>query len=558
MSISEAVFPTETQEPAGTGQAPPTHQALRRVEEAFGVEFSLVDGRSGELVYSSPDQPGENEQVWAELCRQIAERGRPQLLAEEPPFVVLAVPLPEADGQVLVAVGTFVTHPAPAADDVTRAAQRLGLEPETAVGWASRQTAWAPEALERVSRLAMEQMAADTRIRELEEETDKLSVNLVATYEEISLLYRITQNLRISQSEEELGRVAIEWMQDVLPAEGLAIQLLPVAKEEECLTHRGRTESVTLGFGQCPVDDAQFARLVDHLDLAARNRPTVVNPPATQDPTWPYPEVRQMIVAPLAEGANVFGWLAAFNHTSGEEFGTVEASLLNSVGAILGIHGGNIELYRQQSELLAGIVRALTSSIDAKDPYTCGHSDRVARVAVRLAQELGCDQKTVETIYLSGLLHDIGKIGIDDSVLRKPGKLTDEEYEHIKTHVRIGHRILLDLKKLDDVLPVVLYHHESWDGSGYPGRLTGEEIPLPARIVAVADAFDAMGSDRPYRKRMPDEKIDGIFRSGAGRQWDSQVVDAFFRAREDIRGIVQSDQDATPTSGRDPDGRRRR
>ncbi|HUT91884.1 MAG TPA: HD-GYP domain-containing protein [Thermoguttaceae bacterium] len=543
MSISEAVFPTETQEPAGTGQAPPAHQALRRVEEAFGVEFSLVDGRSGELVYSSPDQPGENEQVWAELCRQIAERGRPQFLAEEPPLVVLAVPLPEADGQVLVGVGTFVTHPTPAADDVTRAAQRLGLEPETAVGWAWRQTPWAPEALERVSRLATEQMSADVRIRELEEETDKLSVNLVATYEEISLLYRITQNLRISQSEEELGRVAIEWMQDVLPAEGLAIQLLSVAKEEECLTHRGRTESVTLGFGQCPIDDAQFARLVDHLDLGTRNRPTVVNPPATQDPTWPCPEVRQMIVAPLAEGANVFGWLAAFNHTSGEEFGTVEASLLSSVGAILGIHGGNIELYRQQSELLAGIVRALTSSIDAKDPYTCGHSDRVARVAVRLAQEIGCDQETVETIYLSGLLHDIGKIGIDDSVLRKPGKLTDEEYEHIKTHVRIGHRILVDLKKLDDVLPVVLYHHESWDGSGYPGRLTGEEIPLPARIVAVADAFDAMGSDRPYRKRMPDEKIDEIFHSGAGRQWDSQVVEAFFRAREDIRRIVQSDQD---------------
>jgi len=109
--------------------------------------------------------------------------------------------------------------------------------------------------------------------------------------------------------------------------------------------------------------------------------------------------------------------------------------------------------------------------------------------------------------------------------------------------VRIGHRILRDLKKLDDVLPVVLYHHESWDGSGYPGRLAGEEIPMAARIVAVADAFDAMGSDRPYRKRMPDEKIDEIFHSGAGRQWDAQVVDAFFRARDDIRRIVQGDTD---------------
>ena len=211
------------------------------------------------------------------------------------------------------------------------------------------------------------------------------------------------------------------------------------------------------------------------------------------------------------------------------------------MGAILGIHSGNIELYRQQSELLAGVVRALTSAIDAKDPYTCGHSDRVARIAVRLAQELGCDQKLVDTIYLSGLLHDIGKIGIDDSVLRKPGKLSEEEYEHIKTHVRIGHRILVDLKKLDEVLPVVLYHHESWDGRGYPRRLTGEEIPLSARIVAVADSLDAMGSDRPYRERMPDEKIDDIFRSGAAKQWDAQVVDALLRARDDIREIMRNE-----------------
>jgi HD-GYP domain-containing protein (c-di-GMP phosphodiesterase class II) len=553
MSVSEAALPTEARVPDGAGSAPAARQAPKWVREAFGVELSLVDGRSGDLVHASPDQPGHNGQVWAELCRQIAERGRPDFLADEPPLVVLALPLPEAGGQVLVAVGTFLTRPTPAADEVTRAAERLGLEPKRAIGWASRQIPWSPEALERVSRLVMERTAADARIRELEEETEKLSVNLVATYEEISLLYRITQNLRISQTDEELGRVAIEWMQEALPAEGLAIQLLPVAKEEECLTQRGRTEPGLVSFGRCPVDEGQFAHLVEHLGLTAASRPTVVNPPVTQQPDWPCPDVRQMIVSPVAEGDNLFGWLAAFNHSSGEEFGTVEASLLSSVGAILGIHSGNIELYRQQSELLAGIVRALTSAIDAKDPYTCGHSDRVARVAVRLAQEIGCDQKTIETIYLSGLLHDIGKIGIDDSVLRKPGKLTDEEYEHIKRHVRIGHRILVDLRKLDDVLPVVLYHHESWDGTGYPGRLTGEDIPLAARIVAVADAFDAMGSDRPYRKGMPDEKIDEIFRSGAGRQWDSQVVDAFFRARYDIRQIAETDQGPPPCEPDEPD-----
>ncbi len=545
MSVSEAVFPTPAQVPCGTPHAESARRALQRVRQAFGVEFHLFDGRSGELVRSAPDQPGDNGPLWAELCRQIAERGEPDFLAEEPPLAVLAVPLEADDPRPLVAVAAFVTQPSPVPDDVARAARHLGLVPETAIAWAGDQVPWVPDTLERVSRLVVEQVAADARIRQLERETEQVSVNLVATYEEISLLYRITQNLRISQSDEELGRVAIEWIQEVVPAKGLAIQLLPVVEEDESPNPTGRTESVLLSFGECPLDDARFTRLVEHLGLGAGSRPTVVNAPSLQDPAWPCPEVQQMIAVPLAEGENLFGWLAAFNHADGGEFGTVEASLLSSVGTILGIHSGNIELYRQQSELLAGIVRALTSAIDAKDPYTCGHSGRVAQVAVRLAQELDCDPGTVETLYLSGLLHDIGKIGVEDHILRKPGKLTDEEYEHIKRHVRIGHRILFDLKKLDDVLPVVLYHHESWDGGGYPGRLTGEEIPLPARIVAVADAFDAMGSDRPYRKRMPDEKIDEIFRAGSGRQWDAQVVDAFFRAREDIRRIA-AEGDADP------------
>jgi HD-GYP domain-containing protein (c-di-GMP phosphodiesterase class II) len=315
------------------------------------------------------------------------------------------------------------------------------------------------------------------------------------------------------------------------------IRLLPLGKVGEQLTHQTRTSPVLLTAGT-PVDSQRLAALLEHISGLAGHQPLVVNPPVTERDDWPFPEVRQLIGVPLAESDNLFGWLVAMNHVDGGQFGTVEASLLGSVGAILGIHSGNIELYRQQSELLAGVVRALTSAIDAKDPYTRGHSDRVARIAVRLAQELGYDAKTFNTIYLSGLLHDIGKIGINDAVLRKPGKLTESEYEHIKQHVEIGHRILVDLKKLDDVLPVVLHHHESWDGQGYPGRLALEGIPQQARIVAVADAYDAMGSDRPYRKGLPDAKIDEIFHAGAGKQWDPQVVEAFFRARDDLREIV--------------------
>src|SRR5205823_4417961 len=115
--------------------------------------------------------------------------------------------------------------------------------------------------------------------------------------------------------------------------------------------------------------------------------------------------------------------------------------------------------------------------------------------------------------------HDVGKIGIDQEVLSKPGRLSESEYQHIQTHTQIGFRILEGIKQLDDVLPVVLHHHEAWDGTGYPSRLSGETIPVLARIMAVADSYDAMASDRPYRKGMPEDRVEEIFREGQGKQW---------------------------------------
>jgi HD-GYP domain-containing protein (c-di-GMP phosphodiesterase class II) len=299
---------------------------------------------------------------------------------------------------------------------------------------------------------------------------------------------------------------------------------------------------VLIASGQCPVNNEQFAGLVTQLQLESTSGPLVANCRVTRQAEWPVPEVRQTIVVPMSEGGRVFGWLAVFNHVDDAEFGTVEASLLNSVGAMLGIHSANSDLYHQQAEFLASVVRALTSAIDAKDPYTCGHSDRVARISVRLAKEMGCSKEVLHTLYMAGLLHDIGKIGINDAVLCKPGKLTDEEFEHIKQHPELGYRILADIKQLSNVLPAVLHHHEQWDGRGYPFKLASDQIPQIARIVAVADAYDAMTSDRPYRPGMPIQKVDEIFKNGTAKQWDPRVVEAFFAAHDDICAISNSER----------------
>lgn len=184
---------------------------------------------------------------------------------------------------------------------------------------------------------------------------------------------------------------------------------------------------------------------------------------------------------------------------------------------------------------LIEVVTSLASAIDAKDEYTKGHSSSVSRYSEALARALNLPEKDVERIKLGALLHDIGKIGIPETVLKKPSKLTDEEWEIMKQHPTIGaEKVLLPNESLHDLIPIVKYHHEHWDGSGYPEKLKGEDIPLAARIVSVADAYHALISDRPYRKGMSNEKACEILKVGAGIQWDKNLVREFINISESL------------------------
>jgi putative nucleotidyltransferase with HDIG domain len=543
MLTPDTLAPTDNSTAVKSSQIALTSDLKRLLERSFRTQFTIFDGGTGEILDEASDMPACDWSLRNEICRIVALHGKPEFLDEEDPFIVLALPIPDGKGDSTVAVSIFVTRRIEPGESFERQAEILGLKPEEALQWALRQIPWAPEILQHTCELILDYIESRQCVKELQEETSNLSVHLTGTYEEISLLYRLTHNLKISKSDEELGRITLKWLEEVLPTKGLALQLIPISNIDESVTHSARATTLLITHGDCPVDNEQFSAMIKHLDVEDNYRPVVVNQSITSQEDWPFPSVRQLVVVPMAEGANLFGWLAGFNHLTDMEFGTVEANLLNTVAAILGIHSGNIELYRQQSELLAGFVRAFTSAIDAKDPYTCGHSDRVARIAVRLAKELGCEEMMINTLYLSGLLHDIGKIGINDDVLHKPGKLSKEEYQHIKTHVDIGYRILHDMRNLKEVMPVLLHHHESWDGGGYPQNLSGEQIPFAARIVAVADSYDAMSSDRPYREGMSEAKIEEILRSGAGKQWDPAVINAFFSARDDIHKITQNESD---------------
>ena len=179
-------------------------------------------------------------------------------------------------------------------------------------------------------------------------------------------------------------------------------------------------------------------------------------------------------------------------------------------------------------------VRALSEAVDAKDPYTRGHSERVGVYASRIARELRCNREFIERIYLAGLLHDIGKIGIPDAIIGKPAQLTVAEYDLMKRHPEIGARILEPVAFLADIVPCVRHHHEWYDGSerGYPERLAATEIPYPSRIILVADTVEAMTSDRPYRRALPFGQVIEEIQRFRGTQFDPNAADAFLRLAE--------------------------
>jgi HD-GYP domain-containing protein (c-di-GMP phosphodiesterase class II) len=232
-------------------------------------------------------------------------------------------------------------------------------------------------------------------------------------------------------------------------------------------------------------------------------------------------------------------WAVALSFNPDRRFGLSDLQMMGLAKRMLRNHFRHLRTVHKLKETLIGIVHCLTASVDAKDPYTCGHSERVARIAVRLGQQMQLQKTVLSDIYLAGLLHDIGKIGIKDSVLQKPGKLTDEERRHVQEHPVIGHHLLFRVRQLAHLLPGVRNHHERYDGQGYPDGLSGDDIPLLARVLAVADACDAMMSARPYRRAMPIEQIEAILQHGAGTQWDSQVVAYFMDCRHELYSICQ-------------------
>ena len=387
-------------------------------------------------------------------------------------------------------------------------------------------------------------LAENFQVRALAvEQVETVSAELSQVYEELVLLYKLSTNMRVTETDANFLQIACDSLTEIVNVEGIAILLAKNIEDENRFL-------LAAGSGLIDIDERMASilhcRLVDEINSGREALlDSEVDSPFKYD--WP-DNVRNIIVVPLfgkcrrvsdfSEGThksnNVIGLMVAINRIDKPDFDSPDVKLFNSVANGCAVFVENGRLFGDLKELFIGSLKALTRSIDAKDQYTRGHSERVAFIARWIAEKYSetepLENEQIHKIYLAGLLHDIGKIGVDETVLRKNGKLTEQELKRIRTHPSIGAGILSQIKQMSDIVPGVLCHHERIDGRGYPNGLDGKEMPLMAKIIGLADSFDAMTSDRIYRKAMSLEEAITQIEKGLGAQFDEKVGTIFINS----------------------------
>jgi HD-GYP domain-containing protein (c-di-GMP phosphodiesterase class II) len=496
------------------------------LREEFGVPFGFYDAMRGDRLseLAVSDVPPGRAALTRDAIRRIAAEDRPRVEPATEASYQVAILIYEGNQPAFVAVGILDAMASTAAEAVQEKA---------------RLQKWTQSFSDRL-RLANQFLGrhrSDTR----EEGQTALAWETILTVDQI------LRRLRIHKEPEKNHRRILQTAHELLGVETLI--WVPVQASAPVLIQGKSLLS--------PWDSRQFTTLLTQNPELERSGLLILNDfPQT---SWAsrYPQVANVLIMPVSN-QNSCGWILAINKressrtapggkqtqdraAAGEirDFRRSDAALLTPFLGALDLHLRSSGRYQDLKELLVGLTRSLTAAIDAKDSYTYGHSERVARVAVEIGRELGLSEEELSDIYLAGLLHDIGKIGIRDAVLTKRDRLTPEEFEHVKQHVSIGYKILADLRPIRNLLPGVLYHHERYDGTGYPDGLVGEAIPFLARILAVADGYDAMSTARPYRAAMPIPKVEEILKSGAGTQWDQRVIEAFLRCHDRVHAIRQ-------------------
>ena len=352
---------------------------------------------------------------------------------------------------------------------------------------------------------------------------------LQAAQRHLSTLHAVSENLAAARDLKALSRAALDAILEVTAAERAAVVLRrpdPETEQAEIAAARWQQESSEpFTVSRTLVADTIERGVSIFANDASRDARFAHGVSVIQQ------QVRSVMCVPLRTTDEILGALYVDSRSGAGRFTDADLELLAAIGNQAGVALHRIRLLGQVERLLIDTIRAIAATIDAKDGYTHRHSERVAALSRCIAGELGLPPGDQETAELSALLHDVGKIGVPDTILNKPGRLTPDEFEEMKKHPVHGARILANIQSplVQAVLPGVQYHHERWDGSGYPEGLTGTAIPMLGRLLGIADFLDALSSARSYRAAMPMDDVVKLVESAAGVHFDPEMVVAVVR-----------------------------
>lgn len=334
-------------------------------------------------------------------------------------------------------------------------------------------------------------------------------------------LHEVTKILASTHQLAELHQKVLDFAVKIAKADGAAVMFFDDAAHlalAECTTHYPPE------FWQGELFSAVAAW------VAQNEEPLVMETGETKmfHEFPPLPDsIRSYIAFPLRTPQRTIGVLNLVRARDKHPFSNVDLEIVNVLASQASISVENVRLYQNIHDNYLKTIRAFALAVEAKDRYTHGHSENVMKYTIVIGKRLGLSEDDLENVKYAGLLHDVGKIGMSELILNKPGRLTPAEFDEIKKHPTLGANIIADVPFLRPLVPMVLHHHEFYDGSGYPSGIKGEEIPFGARILAVADAYEAMTSDRPYRRSLSSQAAMEILTSGKGRQFDPNIVDTF-------------------------------
>jgi putative nucleotidyltransferase with HDIG domain len=360
-------------------------------------------------------------------------------------------------------------------------------------------------------------------------------VGLAAGGERLTRLVTLSRAIAAEQVSQRMLRVASRELTELLEAEACLISQLEEGLLREVADHARTARQVARGLSYYLADYPATEAV-----LESRVPSSISAGDASADPAELFVlremEMQAVLLVPLVVAGRTWGLIEVYDSRP-RAFPALERHVAELAAAQIGGLLAAFEHEELAQRLYRETLASLSNALEAKDAVTSEHTEEVVRLAVAVAAELGLELEAVRNVELGAVLHDIGKVRVPEAILNKPGPLTDDEWEVMRTHPEVGERILRPIHSLQAILPIVRHHHERWDGTGYPDRLIGRAIPLGARIVAACDAYRAMTEDRPYRKALPEADARLELMDGIGGQFDRDCVDALFRAL-DRRGTT--------------------